>query len=47
MGTPCGISCFKILHGFYATLKDCNNPLRGDPEGSDPSYAIRLGFATK
>lgn len=47
MGTPCGISCFKVLHVFYATLEDHNNPLGGDLEGSYPSYAIRLGFATK
>jgi len=47
MGTPCGISCFKVLHVFYATLEDHDNPLGGDLEGSYPSYAIRLGFATK
>lgn len=44
MGTLRGISCFKVLHVFYATLKDHNNPMRGDPEGSDPSYVIKLGF---
>jgi hypothetical protein len=47
MGTPCGISCFKVLHVFYATLEDHNNPLGGDLEGSYPSYAMSLGFATK
>jgi hypothetical protein len=45
MGTPYGISCFKVLHVFYATLEDHDNPLRGDLEGSYPSYAIRLRFA--
>jgi hypothetical protein len=44
IGIPCEISCFKILHVFYATLEDHGNPLRGDLEVSYPSYAIRLGL---
>jgi len=47
MGTPCGISCFKVLHIFYATLEDHDNPLKGDLEILYPSYAIKLRFATK
>jgi hypothetical protein len=47
MGTPCGISCFKVLHIFYATLEDHDNPLKGDLERFYPSYVIKLRFATK
>ncbi len=32
----------SILFVFYAMSKDHNSPLRGDMEGSNPSYAIRL-----
>ncbi len=32
---------------FYAASEDHDSPLRGDPEGFDPSYAIRLGFVAR
>ncbi len=32
---------------FYATSEDHDSPWRGDPEGFDPSYAIRLGFVAR
>jgi hypothetical protein len=52
----CGTNCpkpllkapnFYVSFIFYATLKDRNNPFRGDSKGFDPSYAIKLGSKTK
>jgi hypothetical protein len=32
---------------FYVTSEGHDSPLRGDPEGFDPSCAIRLGFVVR
>jgi hypothetical protein len=44
MGIPCG--GFKVCLSI-ATSEDHDSPLRGDREGFDPSYAIRLGFVAR
>jgi hypothetical protein len=42
-----GWGLLSILFIFHAASKYHNNPLKGDPRGSDSSYAIRSKCAIK